>query len=110
MSEIADARLRELSRHVFNQTHRLHVMLAIAESPDGLVTQTELAKFLGISVSNVQNSVRDLAACGLLTELPRGESRSRFFMRNDSHAWAWAKEMKYAAALEELSFPESVTR
>lgn len=86
--------LRELSRSAFGQSHRLEIMLAIANSPDGLVTQTELAQQLGISVSNVQKPVSSLVACGLLSEMPRGDSRSRYLMRNRSAAWDWAGEMR----------------
>lgn len=87
-------RLRCLSRSAFNQTYRLEVMLAIADSPDGLVTQSELAAQLGVAVSNVQAPVASLVSCGLLTEMPRGDSRSRYLMRNRSAAWEWATEMR----------------
>lgn len=86
--------LRALSRAAFGQTYRLEVMLVIAESSDGLTTQTELARALGVSVSNVQAPVRSLIDCGLLSELPRGDSRSRFLLRNRSAAWEWARELR----------------
>lgn len=86
--------LRSLSRSAFGQTYRLEVMLAIADSPDGLVTQTDLAQQLGVSVSNVQGPVSSLVACGLLAEMPRGDSRSRYLLRNRSAAWEWAREMR----------------
>lgn len=85
--------LRALSRAAFGQAYRLEVMLAVADSVDGLITQTELARELGISVSNVQGPVRSLLGCGLLTELPQGDSRSKFLLRNRSAAWEWAKEL-----------------
>lgn len=88
------AQLRSLSRSAFGQAYRLEVMLAIAESPDGLVTQSELAQQLGVSVSNVQGPVASLVSCGLLTEMPRGDSRSRYLLRNRSAAWDWAREMR----------------
>lgn len=86
--------LRTLSRAAFGQNYRLEVMLAIADSEDGLVTQTELAQALGVSVSNVQGPVKSLVDCGLLTEMPQGDSRSKFFLRNRSAAWDWAREMR----------------
>lgn len=89
--------LRKLSKSAFGQAHRAEVMLAIAASPDGLVTQTELAQQLGLSVSNVQAPVASLVACGLLTEMPRGDSRSRYLLRKRSAAWAWAQELREAA-------------
>lgn len=85
--------LRALSRAAFGQAYRLEVMLAVADSADGLTTQTELARELGVSVSNVQGPVRSLIGCGLLTELPQGDSRSKFLMRNRSAAWEWAQEL-----------------
>lgn len=89
--------LRSLSRAAFGQTYRLEVMLAVADSSDGLVTQTELARELGVSVSNVQAPVSSLIGCGLLTQLPQGDSRSKFLMRNRSAAWDWAKELRLQA-------------
>lgn len=86
--------LRAMSRAAFGQNYRLEVMLAIADSEDGLVTQTELAHVLGVSVSNVQGPVKSLVNCGLLTEMPQGDSRSKFFLRNQSAAWDWAREMR----------------
>lgn len=93
-----DAALKAVSRAAFGQAHRLAVMLAIADSTDGLVTQTDLARQLGLSVSNVQVPVRSLVECGLLSELPRRDSRSKFFQRNPSAAWNWAKELQKQAA------------
>ena len=89
--------LRDLSRAAFGQAYRLEVMLAVADSSDGLITQTELARALGVSVSNVQGPVRSLVGCGLLAELPQGDSRSKFLMRNRSAAWDWAREMREQA-------------
>ncbi|WP_425310716.1 helix-turn-helix domain-containing protein [Ammonicoccus fulvus] len=89
--------LRDLSRAAFGQAYRLEVMLAVADSDDGLITQTELARELGVSVSNVQAPVRSLIGCGLLTQLPQGDSRSKFLMRNRSAAWEWVKELRLQA-------------
>lgn len=97
MSELDTLRL--LSRAAFGQAYRLEVMLAVADSEDGLVTQTELSRALGVSVSNVQGAVRSLTACGLLTELPQGDSRSKFLLRNPSSAWDWVRELREHARL-----------
>lgn len=83
-----------MSRAAFGQTYRLEVMLAIADVEDGLVTQTDLARSLGVSISNVQGAVKSLIDCGLLTPLPQGDSRSKFLMRNRSAAWDWVQEMR----------------
>lgn len=95
--------LRRLSRAAFGQTYRLEVMLAVAKAPDGLVTQTTLARNLGVSVSNVQKAVRSLLDCDLLTELPQGDQRSKFLLRNPSAAWAWAEEMRKMASFDPRS-------
>ena len=86
--------LRAVSRAAFGQSYRLEVMLAVVACEDGLVTQTSLARDLGLSVSNVQGPVRSLIDCGLLTELPRGDGRSKFLLRNRSSAWDWAIELR----------------
>lgn len=92
--------LRNLSRAAFQQRYRLEVMLAIADSEDGLVSLTDLAATLGLPASNVQGALRSLLDTGLLTELPQGDSRRKFLLRNDSTAWDWARELRvYAAAL-----------
>ncbi|NYD32710.1 DNA-binding IclR family transcriptional regulator [Nocardioides kongjuensis] len=89
--------LRRLSRAAFNQTYRLEVMLYVAES-EGLVTQTEVARALGLSVSNVQAPTRSLIECGLLTPLPKTDNRSLFLARTDSPAWDWARQLRTQAA------------
>lgn len=89
--------LRRLSRAAFNQAYRLEVMLHIADS-DGFVTQTEVAKALDLSVSNVQGPMRSLIDCGLLTPMPRTDNRSRFLARTDSPAWDWARQLRDQAA------------
>lgn len=86
--------VRALSRAAFGQTYRLEVMLAVADSDDGLVTLTDLAKTLDISTSNVQVALRSLVGTGLLSELPRDDNRRKYLIRNPSSAWDWAREMR----------------
>lgn len=90
--------LRQLSRDAFGQTYRLEVMLAVAESPDGLICLTDLAQELGISASNVQLALQSLVKTDLVARLPRGDSRRRHYVRNPSAAWDWAQQMKDLAA------------
>jgi len=87
------ASLRRVSRHAFGQAYRLEVMLAISRAEDGLVNLTDLASALGLSPSQIQGALRSLVAIGLLTEMPPGDSRRRFLLRNHSAAWTWAEEM-----------------
>lgn len=97
MTAWESATLRELSRVLFGQTYRLEVMLAIGRSPDGLVNLTDLAVELGVTPSNVQGSLGSLVAAGLISPMPHGDSKRRFYSRNPSLAWAWAIELASAA-------------
>lgn len=87
------AQLQEISQAAFGQRYRLEVMLAIADAEDGFVSLSELAQQLGVSVSTLQGPFRDLVAVGLLSPLPHGDSRHRFYHRNPSSAWSWAQEL-----------------
>jgi DNA-binding transcriptional ArsR family regulator len=82
----------------FGQRYRLELMLAVAESEDGIVCLTDLAKLLDISISNLQGPLRALIGAGLLTALPRGDSRRKFYIRNPSAAWTWANELRNQTA------------
>ncbi|ABL80567.1 hypothetical protein Noca_1049 [Nocardioides sp. JS614] len=82
-----------MSRAAFGQTYRLEIMLAVAEAEDGLVTLTDLARSLELSTSNVQVALKSLVATGLLSELPKGDNRRRYLLRNPSPAWDWARQM-----------------
>jgi DNA-binding IclR family transcriptional regulator len=85
--------IRAMSEVLFGQRYRLEAMLAIASAEDGLVCLTDLAQQLEIPPSNLQSSLRDLARCGLLSRLPPDGSKRRYYQRNESLAWAFAKEM-----------------
>lgn len=89
--------LRELSRASFGQKYRLECMLAIADSGDGMVTLSTLAKTLDVSTSNVQDPIRALLATGLISPLDAGDSRSKFYVRNASAAWEWCRELAVRA-------------
>ena len=89
--------MRRMSRDAFGQSYRLEVMTAIARSEDGLVCLTDLASTLGLSTSRIQGALRSLVDVGLLTEMPPGDGRRRFLLRNRSAAWEWAEEMTQAA-------------
>jgi DNA-binding transcriptional regulator GbsR (MarR family) len=72
-------------------------MLAVADSEDGIVCLTDLARSLGISISNLQQPLRSLVATGLLTHIQAGDTRRKFYMRNPSAAWEWARELQRAS-------------
>jgi hypothetical protein len=82
---------------LFGQRYRLEVMVAIASSTDGIVCLTDLARELDVVVSNLQKPLRDLLLAGLLTRLPSGDSKRRFYQRNASLAWAFAVEIAASA-------------
>lgn len=102
--------MRALSRNAFGQAYRLEVMLAIAESDDGLVTLTDLARELKLGPSQIQGALSSLVAVGLLTEMPAGDARRRFLLRNDSAAWQWAQELAVATGEESLPHREPPAR
>ena len=85
--------LRETSRAVFGQAHRLEVMLAVGRSDDGIVCLTELAQTLDVSVSSLQKPFQALVKARLISPLPDVDSRYRFYARNPSAAWSWAEEL-----------------
>jgi hypothetical protein len=91
--------LRERSLAAFGQRYRLEVMLVAAAAEDGFVSLSDIARQLDVAVSNVQGPVRCLVALGLLTPVPHGDLRHRFYLRNPSAAWAWAIELRDQALL-----------
>lgn len=97
--------LRDKSQAAFGQRYRLEVMLAVAEAKDGFVSLSELAKQLDIAISNLQGPLKALVSLGLLTPVPHGDSRQRFYLRNPSSAWTWAEELRTHATLDEISSP-----
>jgi DNA-binding MarR family transcriptional regulator len=89
----SDEAVRALSQVLFGQRYRLELMVAIASSPDGLVCLKDLAAELSVTPSNLQKPLRDLVAADLLSRMPSGDSKRRYYRRNDSLAWAFAVEM-----------------
>jgi DNA-binding MarR family transcriptional regulator len=85
--------IRALSEVLFGQRYRLEAMVAIASAPDGLVCLIDLAQQLGLTPSNLQKPLRDLTKCGLLSRLPPGDSKRRYYQRQESLAWAFAVEI-----------------
>lgn len=107
VSRAADVEsLRWVSRAAFGQAYRLEAMLAITDVSDGVVDLSSLALSVGVTASNLQGAVRSLVATGLLSELPRGDSRRKYLLRNPSPAWEWAHELGELA--EAISLNNSV--
>lgn len=106
MSNRVAAELRALSRVAFGQTYRLEVMLAVADSQDGIVNLTDLARELGQSTSNIQGPLRSLVELGLVSAAPQGDSKRKHYIRNPSSAWQWAREMR-AEAIGVAAVPTS---
>ncbi|MBU4214860.1 MAG: helix-turn-helix domain-containing protein [Actinobacteria bacterium] len=85
--------LRRVSRTAFGHTHRLELMLAIAEISDGVCSLRDLADRLGVRPSSIQRPLDSLVELSLLSALPGGDTKFRHYIRNDSPAWAWAREL-----------------
>lgn len=60
-----------------------------------------LVNELVLTISNLQQPLKALVATGLLTKLPQGDSRRKFYMRNPSAAWEWAAELSDQTRREE---------
>lgn len=90
---MAIEQVRLLSDVLFGQRYRLELMVAIADSPTGKVCLSDLAEQLGHrSASNIQAPLRDLVRAGLLTRLPDGDSRRKWYRREKSIGWEFARE------------------
>jgi DNA-binding MarR family transcriptional regulator len=92
MDEMAVEEVRRLSRAYFGQTYRLECMVAIANSPDGLVSLGELATELRVTPSNLQKPLKSLVDTALISPMHSGDSRRNYYTRNDSLVWAWVLE------------------
>lgn len=86
------AALRKRSRDAFGQDYQLEVMLLIADA-SGVVNQKAIAEGLGLSQSNVQTPWRRLVSLGLLKFDSRDFQRHKYFSREDSTGWQWAREL-----------------
>jgi hypothetical protein len=95
---MAAEQIRLLSDVLFGQRYRLEVMVAIADSPTGRVCLSDLAEELGHrGVSNIQAPLRDLVRAGLLIRLPAGDSRRKWYRRENSTGWDFAREAAASA-------------
>lgn len=97
-----------MSHDAFNQRYRLECMLAIANSEDGIFCLSDLAIELAVSVSNLQKPLASLTAIGLISRMYSGDSKRKFYTRNESAAWEWARELSMRAA-DLADFPVSST-
>lgn len=100
------AAVRGLSHVLFGQRYRLELMVAIAASADGLVCLTDLAKELDVTASNLQNSLRALTSAGLVARMSSGDSRRRYYVRQDSLAWDFATQIAQRAGALALTAPD----
>ena len=85
--------LRRVSKSAFGHTHRLELMLTIAEIDDGVCTLAELAQRLDVRPSSIQRPLDTLVELSLLSALPYGDTKFRHYIRNDGPAWDWAREL-----------------
>lgn len=97
--------LRRVSRAAFGQSHRLELMLEIADLADGIFTLTQVSKALGVTMSSLQNARDALLEVELISRLPQTDSRFQYLVRNDSPAWQWARDLARIATHAELGEP-----
>jgi hypothetical protein len=105
MTDALVAELRRISKTAFGQTYRLEVMLAVADSEDGFVNLTDLARTIGQPVSSIQAPMRDLIDLGLVSEAPSGDTKRKHYLRNPSASWLWVREMAWAAKVAAAPTP-----
>ncbi len=92
MSLAESNELRQLSRVLFGQAHRLSVMVGIARGGKEFAL-SELADELGFEyLSSIQDPIRDLEASELISRIPKVANKVRF-RKNKSYAWKWAEEL-----------------
>lgn len=95
--------LQELSKCHFGQIHRLSIMLAIADSETGRVNPTDLSDRLRLPQSALQTPLRDMVDGGLLKPDDSGFDRRNWYIRQDSRAWDWVRELDELAKKRERS-------
>jgi len=79
-------RLRRNSKLLFGNQDRLEVLVAIAQSPDGMVNATDLQEAIGMAQSRVRNQLVALARVGLLVKFPQPGGKT-WYRRVDSSIW-----------------------
>lgn len=85
--------LRRVSKSAFGHTHRLELMLAIADIEDGVCTLSDLADRLGVRPSSIQRPFESLVELSLVSALPAADTKFRHYIRNDGPAWDWARAL-----------------
>jgi DNA-binding MarR family transcriptional regulator len=85
-----------MSALAFGQDYRLELMLYIADG-DGIANLGTAASDLGLTSSKLQRAWTSLRELGLLSPLPVRTDRTKDCMRVDSHAWAFARELRTRA-------------
>lgn len=92
------ADLKRVSRIAFGQDYRLAVILEIVKSDSGRVTQSGIARDIGVVPSSIQKAFHDLVELGLLVPQFEEGQRMKFFVRIQSSLWEWAAELSRTAA------------
>ena len=87
-----------LSDVLFGRSMRLPIAIFVLEKESGLVYPLEIAEELGHKPTYVAQELGRLASIGMVTELPKGDSRRRYFQRLDHPYWRIIKIAKGAAS------------
>jgi len=96
----ADARksltdLRLLSKLLFGNLDRLDVILAVGDSPDGLICAADLEHELGLANNRVRAQLKTLADAGFVDALPRGRGdRIQWYQRRSSALWTLCADLR----------------
>jgi hypothetical protein len=87
-----DEALREHSRLMFGQQHRLAVMLVIAQTTAPF-TLSDVSSSVGAKhPSSLQGAMKTLHTAGLIRDV-RSPAKERLYDRVESHAWQFAQEL-----------------
>jgi DNA-binding transcriptional ArsR family regulator len=85
--------LRDVSRAMFGQLYKLELLLAIADAEDGIVCLTELSRSTGVTISSLQRPFESLVDAKLISPLPDADSKFRYYSRNPSALWGFARAL-----------------
>jgi len=87
-------RQKALSRIAFGQEWRLPVILAVLELGESSITQSGVARHLGVDPSSIQKAFTHLVELELLVPEPVAGQRYKFYAVADSVLWEYAVELE----------------
>ncbi|WP_182378312.1 hypothetical protein [Nocardioides sp. WS12] len=87
--------VRDLSRRMFGQDHKLSVLLFVARRRDQAFSLGDVSDWIGArNSSSVQKPLKDLYDCGLIADaLTAPTDRTRAYVATVSSMWSAAEEL-----------------